>query len=196
MRRAVLSAVAAGVSAAALLMTGIAAAAVSPSYSMRGIGSAANPTSTRLVGTGSGSSGDRLTWRVDLDHTALVADPAAPATITGGDLTAASRGSGSIQLGGVFTGGTITYDAARSSRSTCGDVVYDVVGDIALDGWTATFTVFLTQNRIRIAGRCLALIESASGAPGLTLTPVTAPPPPPPPATEPPPATNPPPGEF
>ena len=105
MRRAVLSAVAAGISAAALLMTGIAAAAISPTYSMSGIGSAANTTQSRLVGTGVGSSGDRLTWRADLDHTALVASPGAAATITGGSLSAASRGGSSSQLGGTFTEG-------------------------------------------------------------------------------------------
>ena len=63
-------------------------------------------------------------------------------------------------------------------------MVYDVVGNVELDGWTGTFTVSLTQNRIRILGRCFALMETASGAPGLTLTRVTPPAvtPPPPPA--------------
>src|SRR4051794_40603353 len=121
MRRAVLSAVAVAFAAAALLVTGIAAAAISPTYSINGIGPAATPTEPRLVGTGAGSNGDRLTWNADLEHTALGAG--VPAAITGGSLTVASRGGGrggSIQLGGVFTGGTIAYNAALSSGATCG----------------------------------------------------------------------------
>ena len=39
-------------------------------------------------------------------------------------------------------------------------MVYDVVGNVELDGWTGTFTVSLTQNRIRILGRCFALMET------------------------------------
>src|SRR4029079_2235486 len=130
MRRAVLSAVAAAFAVVALLVTGIAAAAISPTYSINGIGTAANPTETRLVGTGSGSNGDRLTWNADLEHTAL---GTAAATITGGTLTAAARGGGrggQIQLGGTFTGGTVSYNAALSSRATCGDVVYDIDGTV------------------------------------------------------------------
>jgi hypothetical protein len=199
MRRAVLSAVAAGFAAAALLVTGIAAAAISPTYGINGVGTAANPTETRLVGTGSGSGGDRLTWNADLEHTAL--GTGAPATITGGSLTAASRGGGrggSIQLGGVFTGGTVTYNAAMSSRATCGDVVYDVAGTVAFDGWTGAFTGRLTQNRIRVLNRCFTLMSQISGAPGLTLTPASPSAPPastPPPSTDPP-ADPPPGGEF
>ena len=174
MRRAVLSATAAAFAAAALLVTGIAAAVVSPTYGINGIGTAANPTATRLVGTGSGSGGDRLTWNADLEHTALAAG--ATATITGGSLSATSRGGGrggATQLGGEFTGGTITYNAEQSSRATCGDVVYDVDGTVAFDGWTGTFTGQLTQKRLRVFNRCFPLLSSMSGSPGLTLTPVT-----------------------
>ena len=70
MRRAVLSAVAAGFAAAALLVTGIAAAAISTTYSVTGMGAANDPTETRIVGNGSGSSGDRLQWMADIEHTA------------------------------------------------------------------------------------------------------------------------------
>ena len=199
MHRALLSAVAAALAAAALLVTGIAAAAISPNYSVNGLGTAAGSNGTRLIGSGSGSTGDRLTWTADIEHAAL---GTGTTPITGGTLSAVSRGGGSSQLGGTFTGGTIAYDAARSSRSTCGDVVYDVVGNLEFDGWTGTFTAFVTQNRIRVLGRCFALTSTASGA--LSLTPVLQTPapttPPPPPATTPPPppppATTPPPGEF
>jgi hypothetical protein len=202
MRRATLSAAVAALAAAALLVAGIAAAAVSPTYGINGIGTAANPTETRLVGTGSGSGGDRLTWNAELEHTAL--GTGAPATITGGSLSAASRGGGrggSTRLEGAFTGGTITFNAALSSRATCGDVVYDVDGALGFDGWTGTFTGQLTQKRIRVLNRCFALMSSVSGSPGLTLTPVAPTPPAstPPPATEPPatdPPATPPPGEF
>ena len=192
MRRAVLSAVAAGFAVVALLVTGIAAAAISPTYSINGIGTAANPAQTRVVGTGAGSNGDRLTWNADLEHTVL---GAGVSTITGGTLTAASRGGGrggQIQLGGAFTGGTVTYNAARSSRATCGDVVYDVAGTLEFDGWTGTFTGQLTQNRIRVLNRCFTLMSNVTGSPGLTLTPAA-------PATEPPadpPTTPPGGGEF
>jgi hypothetical protein len=194
MRRAVLSAVAAGCTAAALLVTGIAAAAVSATYSVTGMGAANNPIETRIVGNGTGSSGDRLQWTADIEHTALAQGP--PATITGGTLDIASRGGGQGRLGGELTGGTITYNAARSSRATCGDVVYDVVGDLRFDGYTGTLTVSLTQTRIRILNRCLALVATVTGSPGLTLTPATAPPAGTPPPTTDPPATTPPPGEF
>ena len=92
MRRAVLSAVAVAFAAVALLITGIAAAAISPTYNVTGLGSAANSTESRLVGTGNGSTGDRLQWRADLDHSAL--GTAAPATITGGTFALTSRGGG------------------------------------------------------------------------------------------------------
>jgi hypothetical protein len=188
MRRALLSAVAAGLAAAAMLVTGIAAAAVSPTYTVTGIGSAANPTETTLIGTGAGSAGDRLTWTANLQYTA---PGTGVGTITGGTLTALAHGGGMSLLGGVFTGGSLTFDAARSSRATCGDLVYDVQGDLEFDGWTGTFTAYLTQNRIRLLNRCLTLTATVTGAPGLTLTPVTTAP-----ASPPPPPSAPPPGEL
>ena len=112
----------------ALLVTGIAAAAISPTYSINGIGTAANPTQTRLVGTGSGSNGDRLTWHAELEHTALGTGAPDDHGRHAVGRVPWRRPRRSIQLGGTFTGGTITYNAARSSRATCGDVVYDVAG--------------------------------------------------------------------
>src|SRR5262245_50734827 len=104
MRRAVLSAVAAGFAAAALLVTGIAAAAISPSYSVSGLGAATDPDVFRLAGTGDGSGRDKLTWRADLEHGALSATT--PAAITGGSFTLSSHGGGNggkNQLGGAVT---------------------------------------------------------------------------------------------
>jgi hypothetical protein len=172
-----------------LLVTGIAAAAISPTYSVNGIGSAASSLEFRFIGIGAGSGGDRLTWRTNLDHTLLSPNPATPASITGGTLTAASRGGGTNQLNGEFTGGTITFNPALSSPRPCGDEVYDVTGTVELDGWTGTFTVQLTQNRLRLLGRCFNLTATVTGSPGLTLTPAAATTPPPPP-------TPPPGGEF
>ena len=104
MRRAVLSAVAVAFAAAALLITGIAAAAISPTYNVTGLGSAANSTESRLVGTGNGSSGDRLPWRADLEHTALSRIRRRPRRSPAARSSPTSRGGGSSQLGGVVHG--------------------------------------------------------------------------------------------
>jgi len=179
MRRALLSAVAAGLSAAALLTTGIAAASISPSYSVNGIGSAVSTLEFRLVGNGAGSTGGRLSWKAALDHDLLSSDPASPASVTGGTVNVTAHGGGpSDQLDGVFTGGTITFDPALSSTRPCGDQVYDVDATAQFDGWTGELTVRLTQSRVGIAGRCFSLTTRVSGDPGLTLTPTPVDPPP------------------
>jgi hypothetical protein len=208
MHRALLSALVAGLATAALLVTGIAAAAISPTYNVTGFVTAATSTHGSLAGTGSGSGGDRLVWGAEVDYTALSTDPAAPAAITGGTFSATSRGGGrggAVQLAGQFTGGTVTYDSALSSRATCGTQVYDVDATLAFEGWTGTFSAQITQRQLRLFGRCFTILVTVSGQPGLVLTavaasppPTTPPPPPPatPPPPPPPPTTPPPGGEF
>jgi hypothetical protein len=174
MRRALLSAVAAGVVAAALLVTGIAAAAVSPFYSLNGFVTAVSANEASFAGMGAGSGGDRVVWRASLQHTGLPRDPAAPAEITGGDLAATSFGRGGAgQLDGAVWGGTVTYNDALSSRAVCGDRVYDVEAMVVLAGLEGTLSLRVTENRVRLGrDRCMSLAARVTGNPGLTLTPM------------------------
>jgi hypothetical protein len=174
MRKALLSAVAVGVVAAALLVTGIAAAAVSPVYSLTGFVTAASSNQGSFFGTGAGSGGDRLMWRASLDHTGLSTDPAAPAEITGGSLAATSMGRGGAgPLDGTVTGGTVTFNAELSSRAVCGTQVWDVEAAVALEGFEGTLSLRVTERRMRLFGtRCLSIMANVTGAPGLTLTPL------------------------
>jgi hypothetical protein len=172
MRRALLTALAAALAAAALLVSGIAAAAVSPVYNLTGLVTAADSTEARFVGTGSGSGGDRLVWRAELQFTSLSTDPAAPALITGGELTATSvarRSSERIEA--TFTGGTVTFDPVASAPGACGSQVYDVTGDIAHAGGTGSFAVRITTRSLRIFNRCIPLGATMTGTPGLKLGP-------------------------
>jgi hypothetical protein len=191
MRRALLSAVAAGLSAAALLVTGIAAAAVSPTYTVNGLSTAASSSQTSFFGSGFGSGGDRLLWQATVQHGPLGTDPSSPAAITGGsfELSSLAGRAGTTRLTGTFTGGTVIYDAAHSSPAPCGNAVYDVAADLSFDGWTGVLSVEVTVRSLRFFGMCFPLIATVSGAPGLTMTPAstgTEPPPPPPPSTPPP----------
>jgi hypothetical protein len=149
----------------------VAAAAISPSYDVVGIETAATATQGTFVGTGLGSADDKLIWRAVVDHTALSTNPATPATITGGTLEALSFGDGLTPFDGTFTGGTVTFDPARSSTAACGNQVYDVRGTLALDVGTGAFSVFLTHHRVRLLGRCITFAATVAGAPGLTITP-------------------------
>jgi hypothetical protein len=172
MRRASISAIAAGLAAVTLLVTALAAAALSPAYNVVGVETAATATQGTFVGTGRGSGGDALLWKAVVDHTALSTDPATPASITGGTLDALSVGGGELTpLNGTFTNGTITFDPARSSTAACGNQVYDVEGSLALNAGTGAFSVFLTHHRVRVLGRCVTFAASVVGAPGLTITP-------------------------
>jgi hypothetical protein len=156
----------------ALLVAGIAAAAISPSYNLNGFGAGSSATEDSFFGSGAGSGGDRLLWRASIEHTPLSTDPAAPAEITGGSLSATSLGrGGGGTIDATFTGGTVTLDPDSSGRGMCGRQVFDVAGDLAYEGGTGSFTVQLTQQRIRFFNRCLTLLSNVSGAPGLTLTP-------------------------
>ena len=175
MRSAPLATIAVTVAAAALLVTGTAGAAISSQYTVTGVEVAATSTEGTFVGSGTGSGGDQLAWKAVVDHTALSTDPATPATITGGSLAAASFGNGSLaSLAGAFTGGSVTYDVARSSPAPCGNRVYDVVGNLALTSGgatgTGTFSVFLTHYRIALFGRCVTIGATVTGTPGLTVS--------------------------
>jgi hypothetical protein len=171
MRRALIAAVAAALASVALVVA-VAAAAISPSYDVVGIETAVTPTQGTFVGTGLGSGGDGLIWKAVVDHTALSTNPSAPASITGGTLAALSFQNGErLPFGGVFTGGTVTYDPARSSSAACGNQVFDVEGTLALDVGTGAFSVYLTHYRVRLFGRCITFAASVAGAPGLTITP-------------------------
>jgi hypothetical protein len=173
MRRAFI-ATASCLASAALLVTAVAAAAISPSYNVVGVETAFTPMQGTFVGTGLGSGGDGLIWKAVVDHTALSTDPATPASITGGTLAALSFEAGErVPFGGTFTGGTITYDPARSSPAACGNQVYDVDGTLALDVGTGAFSVFLTHHRVRLFGRCITFAASVVGVPGLTITPTS-----------------------
>ncbi|HZQ03352.1 MAG TPA: hypothetical protein VFA88_04950 [Gaiellaceae bacterium] len=163
------SVVAIGVSAAALALAGAGSTAVSPSYEVNGVEVAATSTEGTFVGSGTGSSGDSLFWTAVVDHTPL----SPSATVTGGSLTALSYGDGSLSaLTGRFTGGTVTYDTARSSPAPCGNQVFDVVGRLALTSGSAAgtgaFQVYLTHYRLSVLGTCVTYAASVRGAPGLT----------------------------
>ena len=176
MRKAPLSTIAAGLAAAALVVPGAAGAALSPAYAVTGVEVGVTPTEGTFVGSGTGSGGDRLAWKAVVEHTALSTNPATPAAIIpGGSLTALSFGTGGpAPLTGVFTGGTITYDTARSSPAACGNQVYDVAGNLALASDAATgsgqFNVYLTHFRIALFGQCITYGATVTGAPGLTLS--------------------------
>ena len=172
MRRA-FSALATSLACAAVLVTAVAAAAISPSYNVFGIETAATATQGTFVGTGLGTGGDGLIWRAVVDHTALSTNPATPAAITGGTLAAVSFGDVRTPFNGTFTGGTVTYDPARSSSAACGNQVYDVDGTLALGVGTGAFSVYLTHYRAQLFGRCITLAASVAGAPGLTITPTS-----------------------
>jgi hypothetical protein len=172
MRRTRLAMIAAGLVAATALVTGVAAAAISSTYVVSGVEVAATSTEGTFVGTGAGSGGDNLLWKAVVDHTPLSSNPATPAAITGGSLAATSYGNGSLTtLAGVFTGGSVTYDAALSSSSPCGNQVYDVAGALALASGsstgTGTFDVYLTHYRVFLFGRCITYAATVKGAPGL-----------------------------
>jgi hypothetical protein len=176
MRRALLSAVAAGFAAAALLVTGIAAAAVSPVYSTTGFLTGASANQASFFGTGTGSGGDRLMWGATFVHTGLPTASSASAEITGGELAATSMGRGGAgPLDGTVMGGTVTYNAELSSSAVCGNQVYDVEATVALEGFEGTFSLRVTEHRLRLFGtRCLSLTASVTGVPGLTLTPTVS----------------------
>jgi hypothetical protein len=161
--------------AAALLVAGTAGAALSSTFNVTGVEIAATSTEGTFVGAGSGDGGDTLLWKTVVDHTPLGTNPATPATITGGSLSAESAQDGELTiLAGVFTGGSVTYDAARSSTAPCGNQVYDVSGNLALtsDGATGTgrFSVLLTHYRIALFGRCITYGASVTGPQGLTVS--------------------------
>jgi len=165
------SAIATGVAAAALAFAGAGSTAASSSYDVRGIEVAATSTEGTFVGAGSGSTGDALFWKAVVDHTPLSPD----ATITGGSLTARSAGARGLgALHGTFTGGTVTYDAARSSRASCGTQVYEVVGRLSISRGaatgTGTFHAYLTHHRLSLLGRCITYGATVSRSPGLTIS--------------------------
>jgi hypothetical protein len=140
-----------------------------------GVEVAATPVQGTFVGAGTGSTGDRLAWKAVVVHTPLGTDPAAPATITGGTLAAASFFEGAVTgLTGTFTGGTVTYDPALSSSAACGIQVFHVSGSLALasgsSSGTGSFHVLLTHYRTTIFGRCITFAATVKGAPGLTVS--------------------------
>jgi hypothetical protein len=165
--------IAAGLAAAALLVTGVAVAAISSTYTVSGIEVAATSTEGTFVGSGTGSDGDSLLWRAVVVHEPL--STTTPASITpGGSLAALSYGDGLRTLTGTFTGGTVTYDTALSSPAPCGNQVYDVEGSLNLASGasigTGAFEVYLTHYRIRLFGRCITVGATVSGAPGLSVS--------------------------
>jgi hypothetical protein len=175
MRSAPLATIVVCIAAAVLVVAGAAGAAVSSQYAVTGVEVAATSTEGTFIGSGRGSGGDQLAWKTVVDHTQLSTNPATPAAITGGSLTAVSFGNGSLDtLTGTFTGGSVTYDTARSSPAPCGNQVYDVAGNLALASGaatgTGTFSVYLTHYRIALFGRCVTVGATVSGTPGLTVS--------------------------
>jgi hypothetical protein len=170
MRRAVLPAAATAVAAAALALGGMAAAA-SPAYTFGSLVTTAGATTASFSGTGNGSGGDKLLMRVSVEHTGLTSDATTPADITGGTLSGTSLGRGRAEnLEGTFIGGILAYNAELSSRAACGDRVYDLIGNLAMQSGTGVLSVRVTEKRLRLPGnRCISLTASAQGAPGLTL---------------------------
>jgi hypothetical protein len=163
---------AAVLASAALVAVAAAWAAISPTYTVAGVEVAVTPQEGTFVGVGTGSTGDKLVWKAVVGHTPLSTDPASPATVTGGSLTAASLFEDTITpLTGTFTGGTITFDPALSSSTACGKQVFDVSGTLALAGGSSTgtgsFDVLLTHHRVSLFGRCITFAASVHGAPGL-----------------------------
>jgi hypothetical protein len=160
MRRTRLTTVAAGLAAAALVVTGIAAAAISSTYAVAGIEVAATSTQGTFVGSGAGSGGDKLVWKAVVDHTPLGPN----ATITGGSLAALSHGDGLSTLTGTFTGGTVTLVV---SGLPCGNQVYDVDGTLDLASGdavgTGTFDAQLTHYRVSLFGRCITFAATVRG---------------------------------
>jgi hypothetical protein len=160
MRRARLTTVAAGLAAAALLVTGVGAAAISPAYNVAGIEVAVTPTQGTFIGSGTGSGGDKLVWKAIVDHTGLSPN----ATITGGSFAAISHGDGLSTLTGTFTGGTVTL---VEPGLPCGNQVYDVDGTLDLASGdavgTGTFDVQLTHHRISLFGRCITFAATVRG---------------------------------
>ena len=169
MRRALL-AVTTALATAALAVTGMAAAA-SPSYSLGGLVASSGQFGATFFGAGNGSAGDKLLLNVAIEHTGLPTDPEVPADVTGGTLSGKSLGRGGVgALEGTFIGGIVTLNAALSSRAACGDRVFDVLGNLAMQSGTGTLRVQITEKRRALpGGRCLSFPASAEGAPGLTL---------------------------
>ncbi len=154
---------AAGVAGAALALP-TATSAASSTYGITGLEIAATSTQGTFVGTGTGETGDRLAWKAVVQHSQLSLDPSAPAVITGGALTGATYGGGSLDtLAGAFTGGTVTYDVTRSSSTPCGTQVFDVDGNLALASGPGSFQATLTHYRLDLIGHCVTVGASVTG---------------------------------
>jgi hypothetical protein len=139
-------------------------------YALAGAETHATGGSGEFVGGALRARDDPMFWKAVVRHRSLSRDPARAAQITGGTLTLRFGSDGGVaSTRGTFTGGTVTYDAARSAASACGRQVFQVdatVANLRRDGLSATGTleVYLTHHRRTIFGRCITYAATVNGS--------------------------------
>ena len=127
---------------------------------------------TSVLGTFVGGAGDSspggMLWKAVVRHTPLTRTAASPALIIGGGVQLQLWSQeGLSQTSRIFSGGTITYAADRSSGSACGQQVFHVSATLATTNASddsGLLEAYLTHHRRSVFGHCITYAATVRGS--------------------------------